>query len=553
MAKPTILTVDDEQEVLNAVTRDLHRRYSKDYRIIKTGSGKEALETLRELKAREEPVALLLVDQRMPEQTGIEFLREARKIFPKARKVLLTAYADTAAAIASINEVGLDYYLKKPWEPPEENLFPVLDDLLDEWWVDAPTPYSGIRICGTLWSPSSHRVKDFLSRNRIPYRWLDIELNPEATSLVGDLKLGPGRLPVVFMPDGQTLYNPSNGELAQAIGMRMEASERFYDLIIVGGGPSGLGAAVYGGSEGLVTLLIDRVSTGGQAGTSTRIENYLGFPRGLSGADLARRATAQARRFGVEVLTPQEVLSVRLEDGYKILTLGSGAEVCCKALLIATGVTVRRLALEGIKKFEGAGVYYGAAMTEASSYRGESISVVGGGNSAGQGAMFFSRYARQVTLLVRGSALVRGMSQYLVDQIRATSNIHVITRSEVVGVLGKKKLTGLVVKDQDSGQTREIATAALFPFIGAVAHTEMLAGLVERNRQGFILTGLDLLKNGRIMGGWRLERQPFVLETNVPGIFAAGDVRQGSVKRVASAVGEGAIAVSLVHQYLRTV
>jgi len=553
MAKPFILSVDDEPQVLNTINRDLRRHFGKDYRIIKAGSGQEALDTLRQLKQRNDPVALFLADQRMPGMIGTEFLTAAMKLYPDARKVLLTAYADTEAAIASINTIGLDHYLMKPWDPPEQHLYPVLDDLLEDWWATVPVPYDGIRVAGTLWSPNSHNVKDFLSRNRIPYQWLDIENDSEADALVAELQKDQPGLPVVFLPDGQTLVSPDNTTLARAMGMRTEASEPFYDLIIIGGGPAGLGAAVYGGSEGLKTLMIDKAATGGQAGTSSRIENYLGFPKGVSGADLARRATAQAERFGVEILIPQEAKAIRVEDPYKFITLADGTEVGCKALVIATGVTVNRLQVPGVEKLEGAGVYYGAAMTEAANYRGQHVYVVGGANSAGQGTMFFSRYASQITMLVRGSSLARGMSQYLVDQIEATPNIDVLTRTQVVEVRGDEGLKSIVLHNQDTDKTWEVPTPAIFVFIGASAHTDMLEGLVERNNKGFVITGQDLIKDGKIAGGWKQKRQPFMLETSVPGIFAVGDVRHSSVKRVASAVGEGAIGVSLVHRYLKTV
>ncbi len=553
MVKPFILSVDDEPQVLNSINRDLRRHFGRNYRIIKAGSGQEALEAIHQLKKRNEPVAVLLADQRMPGMTGTEFLAEAIQLYPEARKVLLTAYADTEAAIMSINSIGLDHYLMKPWDPPEQHLYPILDDLLEDWWATVPVPYDGIRVAGTLWSPSSHNVKDFLSRNRIPYQWLDIESDSEAEALVTEVHKEQHGLPVVFMPDGQTLVNPDNTSLAHTIGMRTEASEPFYDLIIIGGGPAGLGAAVYGGSEGLKTLMVDKEATGGQAGTSSRIENYLGFPKGLSGADLARRATAQAKRFGVEILIPQEAVSVRVEDHYKFVTLNDGTEVGCKALVIATGVTVSRLQVPGVEKIEGAGVYYGAAMTEAANYRGEHVYVVGGANSAGQGTMFFSRFASQITMLVRGTSLTKSMSQYLIDQIEATPNIDVLTRTEVIEVQGDNRLQALVLKNNDSGKTWDVPTPAVFVFIGAVAHTEMLAGVVERNNKGFIITGPDLVTNGKVAGGWKLKRQPYMLETSVPGIFAVGDVRHGSVKRVASAVGEGAIGVSLVHRYLKTV
>ncbi len=553
MVKPFIISVDDEPQVLNAVYRDLRRKYRRDYRILKAGSGQDALDSLVQLKQRNDPVALLLVDQRMPGINGTDFLTAALELYPEARKVLLTAYADNDAAIASINTIGLDHYLMKPWDPPEQNLYPVLDDLLADWWVTVPVPYDGIRVAGTLWSASSHHVKGFISGNRIPYEWLDIEVDREAKALVDEVHKTQRGLPVVFMPDGTTLVNPDNKQLAVALGMHTEANEPMYDLIIIGAGPAGLGAAVYGGSEGLKTLMIDKAATGGQAGTSSRIENYLGFPKGLSGANLAHRATAQAKRFGVEILIPQEMTGLRVDDPYKYVILADGSEVGCKTLVIATGVTVRRLQVPGIENLEGAGVYYGAALTEAANYKGQHVFVVGGANSAGQGAMFFSRFAKQVTMLVRGSSLAKGMSQYLVDQIDDTVNIDVLTRTEVLEVKGEDRLKAMVVHNQDTQDTWEVPASAVFVFIGAAAHTDMLEGLVERNHKGFIITGQDLFVDGRVIGNWKLKRQPYIMETSIPGVFAVGDVRHGSVKRVASAVGEGAIGVSQVHRYLRTV
>jgi len=553
MAKPILMTVDDEPAVLNAVERDLRQHYGGDYRILKANSGAQALEAVAELKKRNTPIALFLVDQRMPGMSGTEFLAEALKFYPEARKVLLTAYADTEAAIASINTLGLDYYLMKPWDPPEQNLYPVLDDLLSDWLATVPLPYDGIRVAGTLWSPSSHNIKDFLARNRIPYQWLDIENDPEAAKLVTSATQGQMGLPVVFFPDGEVLITPDNRTLAEKCQLHTEATQPFYDLIIVGGGPAGLGAAVYGASEGLRTLMIERQATGGQAGTSSRIENYLGFPKGLSGADLARRATAQAERLGAEILTAREVVKVRVEDPYRYVTLVDGTELGCRALVIATGVTVRRLKAPGVEKLNGAGVYYGAALTEAAFYRDQPVFVAGGANSAGQGAMFFSRYASKVTMLVRASSLEKGMSQYLVDQIYGTENIDVWLRSEVVEAHGEERLQALTIKNSDSGETQTLPAAALFIFIGAAAHTDLVAGVVERNHGGFIRTGQDLLVGGRPPQGWRLKRDPYLLETSVPGIFAAGDVRQGAVRRVATAVGEGAMAISFVHQYLKSV
>lgn len=554
MSKPVLLTVDDDPQVLNAVERDLRRHYRSEYRVIKAIAGLEALDVVRQLSQRGDPLALFLVDQRMPGMTGIEFLAQALQFYPLARKVLLTAYADTQAAIESINEIGLDYYLMKPWDPPEQNLYPVLDDLLSAWWQEAPPPYDGIRVAGTLWSPKSHDVKDFLARNRIPYHWLDIEQDAQAAALVEAALVGQAhRLPVVFFPDGSLLVEPDFKTLADKVGLHTQATDPFYDLIIIGAGPAGLGAAVYGASEGLKTLMIDKEATGGQAGTSSRIENYLGFPKGLSGAELAQRATTQATRLGAEILTAQEAVKVRVEDPYRYVLLKDGSELGCRSLILAGGVTVRRLEAPGVERLTGAGVYYGAALTEAAYYRGQAVFVVGGANSAGQAAMFFSRYASQVTMLVRGPGLQESMSQYLIDQIQATSNIVLRTYCEVVEVHGADRLEAISLRDTESGALEKIPAAALFIFIGAVPHSGLVEGLVERNRAGFVLTGADLLHDGKKPAGWKLSRDPFLLETSVPGIFAAGDIRQGAVRRVASAVGEGAIAVSLVHQYLRTV
>lgn len=553
MAKPVIMTVDDEPQVLHAIDRDLRQEYGKNYRILKAGSGADALGLVTELKKRNDAVALFLVDQRMPDMEGTEFLTEARKFYPEARKVLLTAYADTEAAITSINTIELDHYLLKPWDPPEERLYPVLDDLLDDWLSAYSPPYDGIRVAGTLWSASSHTIKDFLARNRIPYQWLDIEVNEEAKLLVESVQGEKKQLPVVFLPDGETLIAPQPHQLADKVGLRTNAEHPFYDFIIIGGGPAGLGAGVYAASEGLKTLLIEKEATGGQAGTSSRIENYLGFPKGISGSDLAKRATDQSIRLGCEILTPQEVSAITLDDPYKIVHLKNGQEITCKALLIATGVNLRQLNAPGIADFTGAGVYYGAALTEAANYKDKPVFVVGGANSAGQGAMYFSRFSSKVTMLVRGSSLTTSMSQYLIDQIDAMENIEVLTNTEIRQVTGKNRLEEITYFNNVSGEEVTVPAAAIYIFIGAVPHTDMVADIVMRNRTGFILTGPDLMKDGKHPKGWKLVRDPFLLETNVPGIFSAGDVRQGAVRRVASAVGYGAIVVSQVHQYLKTV
>jgi thioredoxin reductase (NADPH) len=553
MAKPIILSVDDEIQVSNTIERDLREHYHKNYRIMKATSGAVALETVKKLKQRNDQIALFLVDQRMPEMDGTEFLTQAMQFYPQAGKVLLTAYADTEAAIISINQIGLDHYLMKPWDPPEQNLYPVLDDLLSDWLANVPLPYDGIRVAGTLWSPQSHTAKDFLSRNRIPYQWLDIESDEGARLLVDSVVAGDRRLPVVFFPDGSALIQPDNRALAEKAGLQTQASQPYYDLVIIGAGPAGLGAAVYGASEGLSTALIERQATGGQAGTSSRIENYLGFPKGISGGDLARRATDQCKRLGAEILTTVEVVDVRVEDSYRIVTLNDGAELNCKAVIIASGVTVRRLEAPGVERLTGAGIYYGAALTEAAFYSDQHVIVVGGANSAGQAAMFFSRYAKQVTMLVRGSSLTKSMSQYLIDQIGGTQNIEVRTNTVVNEALGEIKLESIKIQYTETGEEEQIPSAAMFIFIGAKSHSEMVAGVVERNAAGFIRSGSNLTVDGQHPKGWRLKRDPFPLETSVPGIFVAGDVRDDAMRRVASAVGEGANAVSQVHQYLKTV
>lgn len=553
MAKPIILSVDDDVYVLNAIVRDLQRHYGGEYRVMQASSGAEALDALRKLKLRNAPVALFLVDQRMPQMTGTEFLAKAVDFYPGARKALLTAYADTEAAIASINEIGLDHYLMKPWDPPEQNLYPILDDLLSDWLATVQLPYDGIRVAGTLWSPHSHNVKDFLSRNRIPYQWQDIEIDEQARILVDSVVAGDRRLPVVFFPDGSTLIQPEFRILAEKVGLQTQATQPYYDLIIIGAGPAGLGAAVYGASEGLSTALIEREATGGQAGTSSRIENYLGFPKGISGGDLARRATDQARRLGAEILTAVEAVSVRAEDPYRIVTLNDGTELSCKALIIASGVTVNILKAPGVERLTGAGIYYGASLTEAASYRDQHVFVVGGANSAGQAAMFFSQFAKQVTMLVRGPSLTISMSQYLIDQIDGTENINVKTNTIVLEALGDEKLEALKIRDKVTGEEKKVLAAAMFVFIGAKPHSTMVDGLVERNSVGFIRTGSSLMRDGKRPKGWMLNRDPLPLETSVPGIFVAGDVRDYAVRRIASAVGEGGIAISQVHQYLKTV
>ena len=551
MARPVIFSVDDDPEVLGAVERDLRQHYRSDYRILKAGSGQEALGAAHELKRRGTAIALFLVDERMPGMSGTEFLREALKIHPDSRRVLLTAYADTQAAISGINDVGLDHYLLKPWDPPGEKLYPVLDDLLSDWTAKVRLPYSGIRVAGARSSPRSYAVKEFLSSNQVPYQWIDVDKDGPTRELIGSLG-DPSRLPVLLFPDGSHLAAPSNRELAEKIGMQTQAKLPFYDLAIIGGGPAGLAAAVYGASEGLRTVLVEQSAPGGQAGTSSKIENYLGFPSGVSGADLARRAATQARRFGAEVLS-QEMVALRREDPYRIVRLGDGTEISCYAVILATGVSVRMLQVPGVESLLGIGIYYGAAMTEAATYRGQDVCIVGAGNSAGQGALFFSRYARRVTLLVRGESLAKSMSRYLVDRIAATPNIEVASGVEVTGVGGTGRLERVTVRHVESGEERVLVAAAMFIFIGAKPRTEMVGGLVELDEKGYVVTGPDLPRVERRPRGWTLERDPYLFETSVPGIFAAGDVRGGSGKRVAAAVGEGSGTVSMIHRYLETV
>jgi thioredoxin reductase (NADPH) len=553
MAKPVILAVDDDPQVLRAVERDLRRRYAREYRVLRADSGESALDTLGKLKLRGDPVALFLVDQRMPRMTGVEFLEKAIEQFPDAKRALLTAYSDTEAAIRAINEVGLDYYLQKPWDPPEQNLYPNLDDMLDDWRADYRPPFEGIRIVGDRWSPASHRTRDFLARNRVPHKWLDVEGSEEARQLIENADHGAPKLPLVVYEDGTYEEAPENREIAERIGLRTQAEQQFYDIVIVGGGPSGLAAAVYGASEGLRTVLIEREAPGGQAGTSSRIENYLGFPRGLSGGDLARRAVDQATRFGVEILTPQEVRGVRVENPYRIVTLEDGSEISCYALIITTGVSYRKLEVPGAERLTGAGIYYGAAQTEAFACEGEDVYIVGGANSAGQAAMFFSNQARRVIMLCRGEDLRKSMSEYLVTQIEDNDNIEVHLNTNVIAVEGEEHLESISVKNSKTGETETAPASSLFIFIGAAPKTDWLYGVVERDKRGFILSGSDLAKNGKRPKGWALDRDPFLLETNVPGIFVAGDVRHGSIKRCASAVGEGSIAVQFVHQYMREV
>jgi thioredoxin reductase (NADPH) len=552
MAKPVIMAVDDEPEVLGAIERDLRRKYGKDYQVLRAGSGAAALDALEKLKVRGQPVALFLVDQRMPSISGVELLERAMPLYPEAKRALLTAYADTEAAIKAINEVKLDYYLMKPWDPPDQNLYPVLDDLLDDWQAQYHPTFEGLRLVGNRWSPMSHQLKDFLARNQIPYHWTDVEADPEAPGLLKSLGVDAAELPVVIFPDGTYLPHPDNASVAEKAGRRVRASMPFYDVIIVGGGPAGLAAAVYGASEGLRTLMIEREAPGGQAGTSSRIENYLGFPSGLSGWDLARRAVTQATRFGAEILAPQEVCALRIEDPYRIVHLVDGTDISCHALMIATGVSYRKLDVPGVEELTGAGVYYGAAQSEAMSYRGEDVYIIGGANSAGQAAMYFSMYARSVTMVVRGDSLAKGMSQYLVAQIEQTPNISVLLNAAVAEAHGDGRLEAITIANSATGEQRTVPATAMFIFIGAQPRTDWVDGVLERDAMGFILTGPELMKEGQPPKGWPLKRQPYWLEASVPGVFVAGDVRSRSVKRMATAVGEGSMAVQFIHQYLST-
>ena len=542
---PAIVVVDDDPEVLRAVARDLRRRYGGDYRVVRTTSGAEAVDAVRQLSERGEAVALVLSDQRMPGLDGVATLRQSAEHAPGAKRALLTAYADTDAAIAALNEGRVDYYLLKPWDPPERELYPVLDDLLADWRASWRPGYGGLRVVGDRWGADGHRLRDFLSRNQIPYSFLDVERADDARQLAGT-----DPLPVVITTDGGRLSNPSNAQVAEAVGLQHQAARDFYDLAIVGGGPAGLASAVYGASEGLSTVLIEREAPGGQAGTSSRIENYLGFPSGLSGADLARRGVAQARRFGVEVLAPVEVAALRVEGPYKVLELSGGAEVACHALMLSLGVDWRKLPAQGADRLEGRGVYYGAAMTEAMACAGERVFVVGAGNSAGQAALHFAEYAEQVTMLVRGGDLAKSMSQYLVDRIEAHDTIGVELGAEVTACHGDDRLAAVTVTNCETGQTRRAETHYVFVFIGAVPHTDWLDGVLARDKRGFLRTGPDLRESD--LAGWPLDRAPFLLEASVPGVFVAGDVRHESVKRVASAVGEGSVAVAFVHRHLAT-
>jgi thioredoxin reductase (NADPH) len=542
--RPAILAVDDEPAVLAAVARDLRRGFGERFRIVRAGSGREGLDVLSELRRRGDQVAMLIADQRMPGMEGTEYLVQARTIVPDAKRLLLTAYADTEAAIAAINEVALDYYLLKPWDPPEEQLFPVIEDLLTTWEAGAALEAGGVRVIGHRFSPESHDLRDFLARNRVPARFLDIERDSEARELLQVAGVDADRLPVALLEDGSVLERPTMMEIAERLGISGQPASDHYDLVIVGGGPAGLAAAVYGASEGLRTVMIEREAPGGQAGQSSMIENYLGFPQGLSGSELTQRATSQARRLGAELLTVQDAVGLRVEGSGRFVELSGGGALSANCVLVASGVAYRKLDTPGFMELTGAGIYYGAAVTEARSCADQHVVIIGGANSAGQAAVYFSEHAAKVTMLVR-STLEKSMSHYLIERISKLGNIDILVGSTAIAADGEDgHLARLHVRNGD-GHERVLDADACFVFIGAAPRTDWLAGVVMRDDRGFILAGLDAKADG-----WPLPRDPYLLETSVPGVFVAGDVRSRSIKRVASAVGEGSMAVSLVHQYL---
>ncbi|MGH3841562.1 MAG: FAD-dependent oxidoreductase [Pseudonocardiaceae bacterium] len=549
VAKPVLLTVDDDPGVSRAVARDLRRRYGEHYRVVRADSALDALDALKEIKRRGEPVAAILADYRMPQLNGVEFLEQAMDLFPRARRALLTAYADTDAAIQAINVVDVDHYLLKPWDPPEEKLYPVVDALIETWRAIGETAVEQTRVIGHRWSAPSYQARDFLARNAVPYRWYSVD-DPEGRRLLDAASVTVEDIPVVITADGRTLVQPSDAEIAAAVGLSTQPAAAFYDLIVVGAGPAGLGAAVYGASEGLSTVLVERLASGGQAGQSSRIENYLGFPDGVSGAQLTDRARRQAQKFGAEALSAREVVGLVSRGSARVVRFGDGTEIAAHSVVLATGVAYRALDAPGVAELTGRGVYYGSATTEAPACAGQDVYVIGGANSAGQAAVYFSRHARSVTLLVRGDSLARSMSHYLIEQLAALDTVTVRTCTEVAAVHGDEHLEGLTLRDTRSGAADTAPTGHLFVFIGAAPRTDWLDGVVVRDARGFVQTGPDLLVDGRRPPGWPLDRDPYYLEASLPGVFVAGDVRAESVKRVASAVGEGAMAVTLVHRYL---
>ncbi|WP_407429838.1 FAD-dependent oxidoreductase [Arcticibacter sp.] len=553
MDEPIVFCIDDDPQVLRALVRDLKAQYRKEYKILSTSSVSEGLEGLLELKNKGEAVALFIADQRMPEMDGVSFLVKALDFYPDAKRVLLTAYSDTDAAIKAINEVKLDYYLMKPWDPPEERLFPVIDDLLDEWQNGYRPDFKGLKVVGYQFSPKSHNLKEYLAGNLVPYQWMDIETNKEALQLLELNGLLLTDLPVVFCEDGTFLKAPSIQELAQKVGLNPALRNEVYDVVIIGAGPAGLAASVYGASEGLKTLLIERHSPGGQAGTSSKIENYLGFPSGLSGSELTRRALAQSTRFGAEFLSPQDVKAIHEKDGYKKILLDGGIEINTRTVVITTGVDYRKLETQGIEQFTGAGIYYGAAMTEAASCKDKEVYIVGGGNSAGQAAMYLSKFARNVYVVIRKADLTSSMSSYLIDQIKGTTNIHILARTEIKEALGNDRVEQIRVGSIDSNQSEMKRADAIYIFIGSKPYTDWIGKEIIRNDKGFIETGRDAKNYESFHKIWKLQRDPYLLETSAHGIFAAGDVRANAMNRVASAVGEGSMAISFVHKYLAEV
>lgn len=550
MKKPTIFAIDDDPAVIRAIERDLRKYYNKDYRVMSAQSGEDALDSLRKLKIRNEAVALFVTDQRMPGMSGVDFLALAKEIYPDAKRALLTAYSDTDSAIRAINEAQLDYYLMKPWDPPEERLYPVLNDLLEEWLATYKPAFEGLQLVGYQWSPHSHAIKEFLAGNLVPYHWLDVELHEKGRELMSMSGIDTKELPAAFFEDGTHLTNPDFKALARKLGLKSEASRDVYDVVIIGAGPAGLAAAVYGASEGLKTLLVERRAPGGQAGTSARIENYLGFPSGLSGSELTRRAITQATRLGAEVLTPQEVTDIKLKDMYKIIKLSDGKELNAHSLIIASGVDYRRLDAEYVSDFTGAGIYYGSCRTEAHACKGKDVYVVGGGNSAGQAAMYLSKFAKNVFIVIRGETLGSSMSQYLIEQISRTSNVSILNRSRIVEAGGDGRLESIVIEDIGTGERRKADTQSLFIFIGMRPFTDWIKLDLIKNERGYIETGRDLYNYESFKTIWKLERSPYLLESSIPGIFAAGDVRSGAMNRVASAVGEGSMAIKFIHEYI---
>ena len=549
MSRPVLMTVDDDPGVSRAVARDLRRKYGSEFRVVRAESGADALDALKELTLRGEPTAAILADYRMPGMNGVEFLEKAMDIAPRARRALLTAYADTDAAIRAINVVDVDHYLLKPWEPPDEKLYPVVDALIETWRSVGDRSVEETKVLGHRWSAESFAARDFLARNAVPYRWYNIE-EPDGARLLEAAGATADDVPVLVPPDGTVLKSPSEAEIAAAVGLTTTPTTDFYDLIVIGGGPAGLGSAVYGASEGLRTVLVERQATGGQAGQSSRIENYLGFPDGVSGAQLTDRARRQAAKFGTEVLTARDVVGLEARGSARVVKFGDGTEIAAHSVVLATGVSYRALAAPGVAELTGRGVFYGSASTEAPTCLGRDVYIVGGANSAGQAAVFFSRHAKSVTLLVRGPSLEASMSYYLIKQLEEIDNVCVRTRTEVVGAMGEEHLQRLALRNNETGEQETVDCGPMFIFIGAAPRTEWLEGVVVRDSRGFVRTGPDLMTEGKPPAGWPLDREPYYLESSIPGVFVAGDVRADSVKRVASAVGEGAMAVTLVHRYL---